>query len=220
MDIFKLFFEHDLRLDQLRERKPGNSGAEVTTTIEDFMKPDPTYSKFYFTGTRLEENPEFGLDRLVAADTVKEALIKSLSGYSAITKKGVVSLDEALETISFEEPLILAEGKAAVDYPESLILEPGMYINQKRSELAEALEKDLLVLYKEKAHHGYDLHLFSKKNLYSLFFYPFRELTNEQFRFFSINGKRMRSERMFYFETWSLNRPPHGAEEVFRSTEI
>lgn len=220
MDIFKLFFEHDLRLDQLRERKPGNSGAQVTMSIEDFMKPDPTYSKFYITGTLLTPQPEFGLNRLNGFQQLIQALGEALAGFKAWRRGESVVFGDALSDLPFEEPLILSGKEDIPASADSLILENGMNINQRKRELADALDRNLLVLYKEKAHHGYDLHLFSKKNIYPQLFYPLRELTDESFRFFSINGKRMRSERMFYFETWTLHRPPHGAEEVFRSTEL
>jgi len=35
-----------------------------------------------------------------------------------------------------------------------------------------------------------------------------------------MNGKRITSERKFYFETWTLDRPPHGVEEVFKETVL
>lgn len=220
MDIFKLFFEHDLRLDQLRERKPGNSGAQVTMSIEDFMKPDPTYSKFYLTGTLLTQQPEFGLNRLNGFTHVMLALGEAMADYRIWHRGELVLFEEALKELPFEEPLIISEEEASPGSVDSLVLEKGMNINQRKSELAEMLERNLLVLYKEKAHHGYDLHLFSKKNIYPQLFYPLKKLPDEHFRFFSVNGKRMRSERMFYFETWSLDRPPHGVEEVFRSTVL
>jgi hypothetical protein len=45
MDIFKLIYEHDLRLDALRERHLDRSEQQTSSTLEDFLKPDPTYSK-------------------------------------------------------------------------------------------------------------------------------------------------------------------------------
>src|SRR5690625_7025682 len=75
-------------------------------------------------------------------------------------------------------------------------------------------------LYKEQNHHGYDLHPFSKENIYAQLFYPFRELVSPEFRFFSMNGKRITSERKFYFETWALHRPPHGAEDVLSDSRL
>jgi hypothetical protein len=71
------------------------------------------------------------------------------------------------------------------------------------------------VIYKEQAKNGFDLHMFSKKNIYTKFFHPLQNMLPDAFRFFSINGKKFRSERHFYFETWTLARPPHGFEEVF-----
>jgi hypothetical protein len=35
-----------------------------------------------------------------------------------------------------------------------------------------------------------------------------------------MNGKRITSERKFYFETWALSQPPHGIEEVFPETVL
>jgi hypothetical protein len=51
-------------------------------------------------------------------------------------------------------------------------------------------------------------------------FYPLQKLVPETFRFFSINGKKFRTERHFYFETWTLEKPPHGFEEVFPETVL
>jgi hypothetical protein len=111
--------------------------------------------------------------------------------------------------------------KAEVEWDrEKLVVDDESNVGHKKSELAEVLKSGDLVLYKEKAHQGFDLHLFSQKNIYPKLFYPLRNLVNDDFRFFSINGKRIRSERQFYFETWSLHKPPHGAEEVFAETEI
>ncbi len=63
MDIFKLFFEHDLRLDKLAKRNANKTKEEIEAGLSDFMKPTPTYSKFYLTGTLLEEE-QFGINIL------------------------------------------------------------------------------------------------------------------------------------------------------------
>ncbi len=218
MDIFKLIFEHDLRLDELRDRHLDRDTPEVSPSIEDFMKPDPTYSKFYLSGT-IPENPLFGLNRLNHFGKVMNALGEALDTYH-IYPENYSDLPEAIENIEIGHPLILSTKEGLSWDIENLKVDDNSNVGHKKSELAEVLKAGNLVLYKEKAHQGYDLHLFSQKNIYPDLFYPLRELVNEEFRFFSINGKRIRSERLFYFETWTLDKPPHGAEEVFRETEI
>jgi len=219
MDIFKLIFEHDLRLDQLRERQLDRTVQETTSSIEDFLKPDPTYSKFYFTGTVLPEQ-RFGINQLVAYPAFLDIFESALQEYNCFYEgetsllKGVIEIAEIGDAIllSKESSHTWDTGKLNVDFESN--------VGHKKEYLAEVLESDDLVLYKEHAHQGFDLHLFSKKNIYPLFFEPLKSLLSDDFRFFSINGKRIQSERKFYFETWTLERPPHGAEEVFQSTVI
>jgi hypothetical protein len=219
MDIFKLIFEHDLRLDQLRERHLDRSTQEVSASIEDFMKPDPTYSKFYITGTVLDKEL-FGLNRLNKYEVVITTLANALADYNLFFDGRPLSLSEAVEKAEIGDALIFSK-KDQVDWnTETLNIDSESNVGHKKEELAEVLEADDLVLYKEHAHQGFDLHLFSRDNIYPLLFYPLQKLVNYNFRFFSINGRRLRSERQFYFETWTLDRPPHGAEEVFPGTRI
>ena len=219
MDIFKLIFEHDLRLDALRERQLDRNIQEVTTTIEDFMKPDPTYSKFYISGTVLE-NEKFGLNCLNKYSSVMDALSEALDDYFVFLEDSPLELNKAVDDAQIGWPILLSEKEKIEWDQQELVIDDDSNVGHKKSELAEVLKSGDLVLYKEKAHHGFDLHLFSEKNIYPKLFYSLRELVSEDFRFFSINGKRVRSERQFYFETWTLDRPPHGAEEVFGDTEI
>lgn len=219
MDIFKFIFEHDLRLDELRDRQLDRNIQEVTTTIEDFMKPDPTYSKFYISGTVLEKE-KFGLNVLQNYQKVMNALSEALAGYHVFLKDSPVKLQEAVEEAQIGWPILLSEREKVEWNRDELVVDDESNVGHKKSQLADVLKSGDLVLYKEKAHQGFDLHLFSKKNIYPKLFYPLRKLVGDDFRFFSINGKRVRSERQFYFETWTLSRPPHGAEEVFRDTEI
>ena len=93
-------------------------------------------------------------------------------------------------------------------------------MGHKKEELAHILKTGAYVLYKEQAHHGYDLHLFSMDNIYPTLFEQLKPVVSDEFRFFSINSKRMGSERHFYFETWTLDNPPHGAEEVLAETVL
>jgi hypothetical protein len=219
MDIFKLIFEHDLRLDTLRERHTDRSVQQVTMSIEDFMKPDPTYSKFYITGTLLDQNL-FGLNCLDKYELIVRALEMALDKYYLFFAGNIRPLHFILENAAIGEAIILSEANILQLDPATLNIDKNSNVGHKKEELAKVLESGDMVLYKEKAHQGFDLHLFSRDNIYPKLFYPLRELVNNDFRFFSINGKRMRSERQFYFETWTLGRPPHGAEEVFSSTRI
>ncbi|MCG2587576.1 hypothetical protein [Rhodohalobacter sulfatireducens] len=219
MDIFKLIFEHDLRLDELRERHLDRSSQEVSASIEDFMKPDPTYSKFYISGTVLNRKT-FGLDRIKHFPQVMDSLSKALNGFNIFLDDTPVELQNAVKEAEIGWPILLSENNEIEWDPEMLVIDDESNVGHKKSELAQVLKSGDLVLYKEKAHQGFDLHLFSQDNIYPKLFYPLRELVNEEFRFFSINGKRIRSERQFYFETWALHQPPHGVEEVYTDTEI
>lgn len=219
MDIFKLIFEHDLRLDQLRERHLDRNSQEVSGSIEQFLKPDPTYSKFYITGTDLE-NSKFGLNRLHKSGQVLEAIGSALRTYHCFSRHGSGLFGDMVKELAIGEPLIFS-GNETIEWDfEKLAIDDNSNVGHRKREVAGVLEQGELVLYKEKAHDGFDLHLFSMENIYKDLFHPLKKLVDDQFRFFSMNGKRIRSERKFYFETWTLEQPPHGAEEVFSYTEI
>ena len=218
-DLFKLIYEHDIRLDQLKERQLDRDTQEVSGSIEDFLKPDPTYSKFYFSGTVLSKN-EFGLNCMSHYDEWLDYFEEALKGYHVFCNEALVSLRKAVEVSKKGEPIILSKGDRNNWNGLDLKLESDSNVGHKKSGLATVLKSDDLVLYKEPAHNGYDLHLFSKKNIYMTFFEQFKKMISNQFRFFSINGKRVRSERKFYFETWTLDRPPHGVEEVLKETVL
>lgn len=241
MDLFKLIFQHDIRLDQLRGRHVDRDTQETSNSLEAFLKPDPTYSKFYFSGTVLAANPvatypgqpRFGLSCLDHADDVISAIEWSLSAYtpfatqsrgtlsemihkepigSAILLKPVRRDDEPMQDDGWEQDLNQLLQQLSVGQAENA--------GHKKEAIASTLEENQLVLYKETAHDGFDLHLFSKKNLYREFFTALKPLVSDDFRFFSMNGKRITSERKFYFETWALSQPPHGIEEVFPETVL
>lgn len=218
MDIFKLLFEHDIRLDQLKERHTDRQTQDISSTLDDFLKPDLTYSKFYFTGTRLDEE-KFGLNVLEQYEEIIEIMSTVFTDYYICTREnGNDSLPNAVEDCGIGSPIILSENRAKSWNLDKLAIHSNNNAGHNKEAIAELLKTDDLLLFKEKAHHGFDLHLFSKKNIYRDFFYPLKKLINDQFRFFSMNGKRVRSERKFYFETWTLERPPHGTEEVFEQT--
>lgn len=220
MDIFKLFFNHDQRLDELAKRNANKTKDEVEASLQDFMNPTPTFSKFYITGTRLQEE-EFGLNRLAKYDQIKQQLDSVFDGKHIYTKDDDYStLGKAVHNIQVGEVIIISSDNSEVPDIASLEIDAESNVGHLKDELREVLMEGHQVMYKEQAHHGFDLHLFSKKNIYPKLFEAMKELVDDSFRFFSINSKRMGSEKHFYFETWTLDRPPHGAEEVFPETVL
>ncbi len=220
MDIFKLFFNHDQRLDKLAKRNANKTKEEVEATLDDFMSPDPTYSKFYITGTRLD-NEKFGLNTLAKADQVLKKLGKVFEDYTIFSDSNdFQTLPMALESIRPGQALVIQDtSKINIDF-KALEIDEESNVGHKKEELSEILQTGAYVLYKEQTHHGYDLHLFSMENIYPSLFKNLQSLVDKEFRFFSINSKRMGSERHFYFETWTLENPPHGAEEVLPETTL
>lgn len=219
MDIFKLFFDHDLRLDKLEKRNANKTEEEKESSLEDFMSPDPTYSKFYITGTKLQEE-QFGLNILDKNNDVLHQLDNVFADRHIYAPTGdFESLSKALAQTEIGQALVISNTKNDYDF-ESIEIDEESNVGHKKDELRYILESSAYVLYKERAHHGYDLHLFSMENIYPRLFKNLKPLVDDQFRFFSINSKRMGSERHFYFETWTLDKPPHGAEEVFPETAL
>lgn len=216
-DIFKVIFEHDIRLDKLAER---GEKLPDTATIEDFMKPDPTFSKIYLTGTDLAIK-QFGLSVLHAYPRILEKLQEGFNASDFRTVKGNHKhLPDAVDAIKTGEVIVINGEKADLDNIPALFVDDNSNVGHLKTELKTFLEKDAIVIYKEKAQNGFDLHIFSRENIYKDLFFPLKELVPDSFRFFSINGKRVSSERHFYFETWTLNKPPHGFEEVFPETVL
>ncbi|MFV1883309.1 MAG: hypothetical protein ACMZ7B_02295 [Balneola sp.] len=200
-DILKLIFHHDQRLDDLAP----SSESINDNPLAAFTKPDPTYSTIYFSATDLE-NEKFGVNVLSEYESFINAISKGFEGYEFTTKSGNhQSLKEGIEELGVNEVLVASKEKA----------EPGIIHSFVGKMLRDVMEKDWIVIYKREAKDGFDLHLFSKKNIYTEFFYPLQSLLPDTFRFFSINGKRLSSEQKFFFETWTLHKPPHGFEEVF-----
>lgn len=219
-DIFKLIFHHDQRLDKLAERNTHDNPKQMETTLDDFMKPDPTYSRFYFTGTDLA-NERFGLNILTAYDEVINALEVAFPSKNIFTHKTQFpSIQKAIQDLQLGEVFILTDKDEVELGISTLHIDVNSNVGHLKEELKEALEADHIVVYKEQAKDGFDLHMFSKKNVYREMFFPLQKLVPDHFRFFSINGKKFRSERHFYFETWTLDRPPHGFEEVHPETVL
>jgi|AntRauTorcE11897_2_1112592.scaffolds.fasta_scaffold04750_4 hypothetical protein len=220
MDIFKLFFNHDQRLDKLAKRNANKTKEEVEATLNDFMSPTPTFSKFYLTGTRLEKK-QFGINQLEKYDQVLSVL-DGVFGEQHIqsASENFTSISAAIKSMGIGEAVVISQDEESVPRIDALKVGSESNVGHLKDELREILMEGHKVLYKEQAHDGFDLHLFSKENIYPQLFYPLQKVVDVSFRFFSINSKRMGSEKHFYFETWTLDRPPHGAEEVFAETVL
>ncbi len=220
MDIFKLFFDHDLRLDKLQKRNANKTEEEIESSLADFMKPTPTYSKFYLTGTRLEKQ-QFGLNVLNRWSRVLEQLEQVFGDHYFTTENNQYrTLTKALEESNTGDAILISAAKKHNIDTSQLDVDTESNVGHFKEELANVLHQGHLVVYKEQAHDGFDLHIFSLKNIYEQLFRAFKPLVGPTFRFFSINSKRMGSERHFYFETWTLDKPPHGAEEVLPKTVL
>lgn len=200
-DILKLIFHHDQRLEALSP----SSTIEEENPLAALMKPDPTYSTLYFSGTDLE-NERFGLNTLVEFEAIINALAEGFETTSFYTEKGRVdTLRQAIESIEEDNVVVVSNTASEIAQVHSF----------NNAELRSVLEKGWIVIYKKKAKNGFDLFMFSKENIYLSFFYPLKSLLPKAFRFFSINGKRVISEKLEFFETWRLEKAPHGFEEVF-----
>jgi hypothetical protein len=216
MDLFKLLFEHDMLLD---ENGTGGTGRKEST-LEDFLKPQPTFSRFYFSGTVTDERL-FGLDQLQHFNEIANAIDMALGrpGYLLRGGRQMSGLIRVLENSSVYDAFVIPA--EATDPPVNEIqLDLNTGVRQKLPLLRQFLNSGHKVFFIEQSEHGADLHLFSRENVYPSLFTHLKPLVNEEFRFFSINGKRAKSDRLFFFETWTLDRPPHGFEEVFSDTVL
>lgn len=213
-DIFKLIFHHDLRLNKLNQQNTQPDVKKSESSLEDFMKPDPTYSRFYLSGTDLHQQ-RYGLNTLSAYKEVIKALDIAFSDLNFISEVEEYStLNEALPSLNEGEVIVLTKEKDINFDISTLHLQRQKGNDSSKEPLRKALEAGYIVLYKLKAKNGFDLQMFSKQNVYREIFFPLQKLVPDHFRFFSINGKKFNTERHFYFETWTLDRPPHGFEEV------
>ncbi len=209
--IFKLIFKHDLRLNELSEENDSASPKHSEASVLDFMKPDPTFSQLHFSGSDLEAE-QFSLDSLSNYAELIEAIQLGLASEAYIVQHNTHSkLDAAIKAIEIGERIVIPSKKDPQENQELLEKAPNL-------ELKVLLEDGHSVLYKAHARNGFDLFLFSKKNIYRDLFPHLQKLVPSAFRFFSINGKKFNTERHFYFETWTLSQPPHGFEEVFPET--
>ena len=220
MDILKLIFEHDMLLEKLSGELDSRNERKRSSTLEEFMKPAPTYSRFYLTGTKLE-GPLFGLDQIDHAGSVFKAVAQGFKGLQFTTTAGLkyTNLLPALEALPVGGAAVAHHGEIGSDVDE-LMISDNEQLRDRISAMLKFLDAGQHVIYKEKALNGFDLHIFSRENLYEALFYPLKSLIASDLRFFSINGKRVTGERFFYFETHRLDRPPHGFTEVYPETVV
>ncbi len=213
MDIFKLFFNHD---QSLRDLKANDTNQEEDSRLADFMNPSPTYSTFYITGTILPEE-QFGLSTLQQSSRIIDQLGQAFKNRTIHTAENTFQrLDTALTNIENGQALIIDTTTKENIYNSSALASN----DQSGPVLRKLLQSGAWFLSKIQAPHGYDLYLYTKKNIYSNLFEVFKPLISKQLRFFSVNRKRIKTDRQFYFETNSLKKPPHGAEEVFPDTTL
>ena len=170
--ILKLIFNHDQRLNELDEAESKNQNSDVNSVLADFMKPDPTYSRLYFTATDLESE-SFGIDTLSEYQSFLKALENGLAVEEFYTDKGAFkSLDTALSTIHFGEVVVVKKSEGFnIDISK-------MHRSNSAftTVLKEALENEYVVIYKDEAPNGFNLHLFTKKNIYPSLFYPLQHM--------------------------------------------
>lgn len=216
MDIFKLIYEHDIYFDRNSGKDDTHKEKGVQSSLEEFMKPMPTYVKYYLTGTKANGEFRFGLSGLQNYSSVLDKFTAVFVAKTWMDGMGnpVQDVSARLARAEPNEVFLIGDQTLPTRVPD-IQIDGRTGVREKLSGVVPLLDEGIKVLFTEKAHHGVDLHLFSRDNLYEDFFNTFKPLTSrEDFRYFSINGKRVGSERAFYFETWTLNRPPHGFEEV------
>jgi hypothetical protein len=215
MDLFKLLFEHDMLLDD-----GGSSPSSRAATLEDFLKPQPTFSRFYFSGTVLDDRL-FGLDQLHHFNEIIQGIDNALGKPMYSLKGGQLmrGLQNVLEVSSVFDAFVVTNGRQ-VPPVDDLQLGIQTGVRQKLPMIRSLLGAGHIIIFIEKTDDGCDLHLFSRENIYPVLFRELKPLVSPDFRFFSINGKRAKSDRLFFFETWTLDRPPHGFEEVFPETVL
>lgn len=210
MEIFKLIFQHDLRLNDLDS--VASSAKKEQASLADFLKPDPTYSLFHLAGTNLAKE-HFGLNILNSYNQIVSVLQQALSSGYHTTDDSFSNLDDAISSLQVGQSIIVHLTRPDIEFAD---------LNGTDSSFAlkKALDNNLIVIQKIQAINGFDLQIYSRKNIYRDMFFPLQNMLPEAFRFFSINGKKFNTERHFYFETWTLDKPPHGFEEVFPQSII
>jgi hypothetical protein len=216
MDIFKLIFHHDLLVEQLEGNEQNRTIAKASLSLEDFMKPMPQYSRFYLSGTELNHQ-KFGLSALDSFSAIIRELDTLFQEYSIFTNGVIqkISFGQMLEVLPTNSGFSLSK-KETPNY--ILDLSGKEYIREYGKEIRTILEAGDIAIFKIESNDGFDIQIYTMINLYKELFYSLKSLLQPNFRLFSINGKKLTSDRLFYFETYSLMNPPHGVEEVFEGT--
>lgn len=220
MDIFKLIFEHDLLLESLSGNEDPKNEKSRPSTLEEFLKPAQTYSRFYLSGTQLE-GPDFGISCLTHYNDILSRLDEALNFTSFTTNENklYVKFSAAASDIDIGDVIVCHNKPVDTDL-SAISIKDQSGVRARMNIIIDLLNDGHVVVFKEKSVDGFDFHIFSRANLYENLFYPLKSLISENFRLFSINGKRAKNERVFYFETYRLNDPPHGFMEVEPETII
>jgi len=218
--LLKLIFEHDIPLERLDQSPEERRKATESLSLEDFMRPMPVFSRFYLTGTILGDESRFGLNTMPMCDQILQSIGLAINRDRFVTQQSTFSdFIEAVNSIQIGEAVTIPIS-GSIDEVTPAAPARGTGEPEVVAALHELLKSKSIIVYKETAHHGWDLHIYSTTNIYPSLFSGFKPFIADDVRFFSMNGKRIRSERLFYFETWSLDRPPHGIEEVTALTTI
>lgn len=215
MEIFKLIFHHDLLVEQLEGANQNRTIAKANLSLEDFMKPMPTYSRFYLAATQVNTN-QFGLSSIVSYPKIVsqlQTLFSDLHFYNG--DFSFDSFSEALAQIPLNSGFY---GTSSSNIHITNSLNGKEYVREYGKEIKNLIEMGATVFFKIQATHGFDIQIFSLHNWYESLFYTLKNNISTDFRLFSINGKKLSSDRIFYFETYALNNLPHGIEEVFPET--
>lgn len=217
-----MIFEHDLLLESLSGNNDPKGEKSHPSTLEDFMRPVQTYSRFYLSGT-LMEGPDFGIGCLEHYNDVMNALNEAMKPYSFTTShnKLYVTFSAAIDDTEIGDAIVCHRDVFESDTDlKNISIGDDAGVRERMNMVIELMNSGHVIVFKEKSKDGFDLHFFSKENLYEKLFYPLKPLISEDFRLFSINGKRAKNERVFYFETYRLEDPPHGFMEVLPETII
>lgn len=216
MDIFKISFHHDLLISELEKNNAPDAAAD-TDPLAIFTKPEPTYSRIWFSGTQIHgDRAQLGMQILANYPSLRDTIADALADLHLIQPQGgknVASIGEFIDQAKLNESLLLAN--QSFDYPPLPPTGIDFGLSNYKGLLADCMKVGFVVLTKAPSKNGFDLLLHAHTNLYTRFFEPLKALLpNDDLRIFSINLKRMDSEKKLFFELHNVNKAPHGAEEI------
>ncbi|MDV7391376.1 hypothetical protein RZS08_08495, partial [Arthrospira platensis SPKY1] len=196
----------DLSINELDTPKPSTAQTEEDR-LAAFLRPDPTYSLLWFSGTRIQDGKaQLGLQTLGHFPSIRTQIAQALGDLHLIQPQEgsrYDSITHFIDAAPVNKTLILAN--QAFDFPPLPPTGLDFSLSNYKSLLADCLRVGFVVLTKAPHQHGFDLMLNSHTNLYTRFFEPFKSLLpTSDLRIFSINLKRMDSERKLYFELHSV----------------